>query len=139
MTNQRGRKSADELAALARTESREVLQPPGDLTPEQAFIFNEILEDLPDGMISREQVPLVAQLSRHIVSANRLGAWIDRIENNPVRDFDGPEYMKTLESRRKETSAISSIMRALRLTNQSRYRPDSAKLDRPSSKEPWVF
>ena len=136
----RGRKSAADIILRPAVEQGEtLLMPPETLTPDQCEIFEQLVKDLPDGLITEELLPLVAQLARHLSTCKRLATWTDKIENGAFNEFESQEYFRVLEQRREETASALSIMRSLRLTNQSRYRPDSAKLDRPSSKEPWVF
>jgi hypothetical protein len=124
----RGRQSAAALAdaAVLIGHDRPRITSLEPLTDEQAVVFCEMIEALPGTFFSQEQAPLVAQLCRHIVSARRLSRWIDRLERLDGDEFVPSEYLRSLESRRKETAAICALSRALRLTNQSRYRPESA-------------
>jgi hypothetical protein len=81
---------------------------------------------LPGKFFEAAQSPLLCALARHIVSERRLSTLIDKIESPDDAQVDFGEYTRALDSRRKESAAVVSIMRALRLTNQSRYRPATA-------------
>lgn len=124
---QRGRKSSNAIAdaVLIGADGPRIFSTE-KLTTEQALVFSDIVESLPGRFFGQEQAPLVAQLARHIVSARRLSAWIDKLERMKGEEFDPADYFRALESRRKETAQIVAIARALRLTNQSRYRPEKA-------------
>mgnify|MGYP001556700206 CR=1 FL=1 len=135
----RGKKSIAEILVKPASKQADCILPPETLTPDQCDIFEQLVANLPDGLITEELVPLVAQLSRHLLTCKRLATWTDKIENGAFNEFESKEYFAVLEQRRKETASALSIMRSLRLTNQSRYRADSAKLDRPSGKKPWII
>lgn len=135
---QRGRKSASAIAdaVLIGADSPRIYSPE-KLTTEQALVFSDIVESLPGRFFGQEQAPMVAQLARHIVSARRLSAWIDGLEKPVGGEIEPAEYLKALEARRKESAAIVSIARALRLTNQSRYRPGQASREVENRPRPW--
>jgi hypothetical protein len=136
----RGRKTTDSIAAESILIGADVprITSPEKLTDDQAEIFADIVSAHPGRFFEQSQAPLVCQLVRHIVTARRLSVWIDKMEDRGADDFDAAEYFKALESRRKETASINSLCRSLRLTNQSRYRPESAaKKAANSGPRPW--
>lgn len=138
---QRGRKSANAIAeAILISADCPRITSPEKLTTEQAVVFGDIVESLPGKFFGQEQAHLVTQLCRHIVSARRLSVWIDKIERFQGDDFEPAEYLRALESRRKESAQITALCRALRLTNQSRFRPEKAADNsaRPNQR-PWEF
>ena len=136
--SKRGRKSEADLSIVSIDTKFERLKPPSDLSLEQRAVFADIVGALPGNFFSKEQMPLLASLSRHITSSRRLSGWIDRLEGpGDAADFDPRVYLKALESRRKETSAIKSLSTALRLTNQSRWRPSQAGKETPQKTPPW--
>ena len=132
----RGRKSSDELSTAVLIGADTLPITASDkLTCEQSALFSEIVGSLPGKFFSQEQAPLVDQLCRHIITARRLAIVIDRLEKKDA-DVTLDEYWKALAERRKETAQITSLMRALRLTNQSRYRPERAG-DLNNKPKPW--
>jgi hypothetical protein len=136
---QRGRKSSAALAAGLVVIAERRPDPPAELTPEQADAFRGIVDRLPRNFFSHEQIPLVGALARHLVTARRLGAWVDQLETvAPSSEgfFDGDLYMKVLAERRKESATIKSLMTALRLTPQSRYRPETARAKAEGARGP---
>lgn len=136
---QRGRKSADAIIATAFLPGGDAarIEAGERLTQEQAIVFAEIVESVPGAFFSQEQAPLVCQLARHIISARRLAIYIDNRERLDTPEDELADYFRALGERRKETAAITSIMRALRLTNQSRYRPERAANAAATPPRPW--
>ncbi len=135
---QRGRKSAasNDVAVLIGADTPRI-NSPEKLTYEQAGVFAEIVESLPGKFFEQSQAPLVCALARHVVSARRLSRWIDKLETPVGGEIEPAEYIRALEARRKESAAIVSIARALRITNQSRYRPGQAGREAENRPRPW--
>lgn len=134
----RGPKSADQLStALLIGADRARITSPEKLTTEQAIVFAEIVESVPGKFFSQEQAGLVCQLARHIVSARRLATLIDARERLDTPDAELEIYLRALGERRKESATIAALMRALRLTNQSRYRPEKAAAQATSAPRLW--
>lgn len=135
---QRGRKSAAALEAPVFIDARDrPIEATERLTPEQADVFAEIVSNLSGRFFSQEQSPLVCQLARHVVSCRRLSRLLDRLERLDNDGIDLKDYAATLDARRKESAQIVSIARALRLTNQSRYRPGQAGREAENRPRPW--
>ncbi len=137
---QRGRRSTDALATAALTVAKvERIRAPEGLTYEQRIVFAEIVENLAADFFTQEQAPLIGLLARHLVTADRLSAWANRLESPGDGEvFDEKTYLRVLDARRKETAAIKLLATALRLTSQSRWRPAQAG-ERAGSQapKPW--
>lgn len=131
------RKSAAAIATAAflpGLQRIERLRAPEDLTPQQQAHFAVVVAAKPADFFNPCDLPLLVQLSRHLARA-------DVIENkfraNPFMPLDEYDDLSRLADR--ETKQITSLMTRLRLTPQSRYRPDSAKHDAAGieMRPPW--
>jgi hypothetical protein len=137
----RGRKSAAELA-IVTTLSDERPDAPYDLTDVQAGIWRGIVDRLPADYFPAESFEMLAAYCRHVTAARALAVEIDRYEQSWLRDAEGLDrYGKLLAMRDREVRGILAVSRALRLTNQSRYRPESAAAKARGNsalwKRPW--
>lgn len=137
---QRGRKSTESLSIPALIAAKiERIRPPEGLTYEQRIVFGEIVENLAADFFTQEQAPLLGLLCRHLVTSDRLSAWLNRLESPGDGEvFDHETYLRVLDARRKETASIKSLATALRLTSQSRWRPSQAgERAGPQVPRPW--
>jgi hypothetical protein len=132
----RGRKSMAELVIGPVTVTR--LEPPYSLTNSEIEVWRMITNAMPADFFSPSHIPLMTQLCRHCVTADRIKLLIEQACRKKTID---PEYLqKWLAAQNSETSAIVRLMRSLRLSPQSVYRAESPKLrpnvitQRPS---PW--
>ncbi|SEG30816.1 hypothetical protein SAMN05216242_1405 [Thauera chlorobenzoica] len=130
------RKSAEAIAmaGMPCLQRIERLRAPEDLSPQQQAHFGLVVAAKPADFFNPCDLPLLVQLSRHLARA-------DVIENkfraNPFMLMDEYDDLSRLADR--ETKQITSLMTRLRLTPQSRYRPDSAKHDAAGTemRRPW--
>lgn len=128
----RGRKSAAELETMTvfpagKTGKVETPDAPYELTDTQAAIWRGIVNRLPADFIAPEQFELLASYCRHVTSARLLALEIDRYEQDWLTDDEGlVRYGRLLAAREREVRSMNALARALRLTNQARYRPESA-------------
>lgn len=136
---QRGRPKA--LSILPLPGKR--YEPPDELTPEQKFLWRDIIATKPVEWWSPDSLPLLANYCRHITTSNYLAAQI----NQPfdLSDHDTRKaYELLLKMRNAETAAIIRLATAMRLTQQSRY--DSSKANTshsnsgaaPPEDKPWL-
>ncbi len=126
------RKSAASLTVATPITSVPRLKPPAGLTEPQQAHFAALVASVPADRFARADVPLLVALSRHLTRA-------DEIERMFVSHAESiAEYDMLARAAARESSAIASIMTRLRLTPQSRYKPDAAALRRgPPSTPPW--
>jgi hypothetical protein len=122
----RGRKSASELSVVRIALEGCRPKPPSDLSAQQAQIWREIVESVPGGWISPAQEPLLAAYCRHVSSADRLSAMIDKSEPDLKVAVELQRFGKLLSMRERETRALSSLATRMRLTQQSQMHPRSA-------------
>jgi hypothetical protein len=137
----RGRKSAASLEIIT-TVADAAPDAPYDLTDEAASVWRGVLDSLPAGYVAGEQFDTLAAYCRHVVSARFLSREIDRFKLEWLKVEDGPDRLnKLLAMRDREVRGVLATARALRLTNQSRYRPERAATARGASAagsaKPW--
>ena len=129
----RGRKSAAELAVVPNVVEA-VPRPvaPDDLTDEQAVEWEAIVSSEAAEWIPRGAWGALAQYCRHKVAADRVAQLLEQSQ-------DAGEYLELLKAQERETRALLSAATRLRLTPQSRYRPEQAgaKGGLGARRKPW--
>lgn len=122
----RGRKSAASLEVIA-TLADAAPDAPYDLSDDAASVWRAVLDSLPAGFVAGEQFDTLAAYCRHVVAARFLSREIDRYQPEWLKIDGGVARLnKLLTMRERETRGMLATARALRLTNQSRYRPERA-------------
>jgi hypothetical protein len=98
------------------------LQPPDDLTAEQRVIWTKMVGDVRPDWFTHENSPLLAQLCRHICSANKIEYDLQKLRRRRLTDsrtrFLFTELCKLMQA---ESRSIAALMTKLRLTPQSRF------------------
>ncbi|RWG20123.1 MAG: hypothetical protein EOQ55_12565 [Mesorhizobium sp.] len=124
----RGRKSTAELSTVATlTQAPVAPDAPYDLGDEAASVWRGIVDALPSDFFPPESFDTLSSYCRHVVSARFLARELDRFSAEWLGVDGGIERLnKLLMMRERETRALIAAARALRLTNQSRWRPDQA-------------
>jgi hypothetical protein len=127
----RGRASAQDVAAEARREQEREEQArlaqdssvPHSLlhSPEAVELYREVLRSLPADWIKAEQQPLFEAWCAAVVRARKLQVTLDGAS---MRRLDRVEQLAKLYG--AEQARVLALARSLRLTNQSRIRPDTA-------------
>jgi len=109
-----------------------------DLTDRQADEWRAIVGAMRPDYFSRSHYPLLSQLCRHIVAANRVAQLVEAVCKK--RRLDCAELASLLALQASESSSIARLCRQLRLSPQSIYRADSTK-QRPVSvlSAPWDY
>ena len=134
---QRGRKSAGELAVASPVLVQPRPDAPVELTPEQADVWNEVVDALPADWFPAETHSLLVQYCRHTVEARRIAQLIDQECARP--DLDVATYAALLRLQARETTALKSMASSMRLSQQSSRRDDNsatAKKNR-TVRRPW--
>ncbi len=116
------RKSAASLAVVPGLRTIPRLRPPRDLTPLQRSFFAHIVASKPADWFQASDLPLLVLLCRHLARADQIEEQLRLIDPMYTEAFDALARMADRESQR-----IAMLMTRLRLTPQSRYRPDSGK------------
>src|SRR5690625_4756054 len=155
---QRGRKSAGELAVASPVLVQPRPDAPVELTPEQADVWNEVVDALPadwfpaethplliqycrirSGCVSagNQTHPLLIQYCRHTIEARRIAQLID--QECAREELDVATYAALLRMQARETTALKSMASSMRLSQQSSRRDDNsatAKKNRTVTR-PW--
>ncbi len=100
--------------------------PPRELTKRQAEIWRETTAAEPVGFFTPGAVlGMLTDYCAHRQGAEMLTAKIDAFEEDWLTSREGlARYHSLLKMRELETRAAAHLATKLRLTNQSRYRPD---------------
>lgn len=123
---QRGRKGGGSLTprppfGVTRIEA------PSELNEEQVLIWHEIVASQPTDWFTAGNAPILIALVRHIHEERRLGDVIANFQNEWLETDDGlRRYDLLTKNHDRQTKAIGTLSRHLRLTNQARYRADKA-------------
>src|SRR5690625_517057 len=134
---QRGRKSAGELAVASPVLVQPRPDAPVELTPEQADVWNEVVDALPADWFPAETHPLLIQYCRHTIEARRIAQLID--QEGAREELDVATYAALLRMQARETTALNSMASSMRLSQQSSRRDDNsatAKKNRTVTR-PW--
>lgn len=138
----RGRKSAASLE-IGTTLATASPDAPYDLGDDAATIWRSVLDSLPAGFIAGEAFDTLAAHCRHVASARFISREIDRFQIDWLKLDNGLDRLnKLLAMRDREVRGMLATARALRLTNQSRYRPSTAATAAGGTasglRQPWV-
>lgn len=109
---------------------------PYDLADDEADEWRAIVRSMHPDHFTRGNFPLLAQLCRHICNSRRVAQLIEACVKS--RQFSRKEYMSLLQMQATESAAIMRLSRSMRLTQQARIEPLSAKLrPRKTTPNPW--
>jgi hypothetical protein len=116
--------------------------PPDDLNVTQAEIWRTIVASEPAEFFNTATLKsMLADVCRHRETASKLSAVIDSFQAEWLKVGEGAKrYASLLKMRDLEIRAAASLATKLRLTNQSRYIPQSAaRMSRDAVKgtKPW--
>lgn len=127
-----GPKSAAEMSVVSINSIPRVRAPDG-LPATQRARINALVASKPADWFQAADMPLLIELARHMDRADKLDAEMQALADD---DLEGFKWLQPLAN--AESARIQSLMRSLRLTPQSRYRPDSAKAyTPPQGPRPW--
>lgn len=130
-TAKRGRKSQaeidlDHFTNPSRPRIKATAPPPAMplcLGPEAAEIWSQTLLALPEGFLDQRDSEILAAYASHAATFRSLTHQISRFDAEPkwVADENGLQRLKVLTSlRERESRAVASFARQLRLPKQSR-------------------
>jgi len=134
----RGRKSAAELAVIQGSFGKP--EPPDSLTPTQAEIWRKtVASENVEFFRSAAARGLLVDYCRHRDAAENIAGIINSFQPEWMKSAEGcKRYHVLLKMRELETRGAVAMARALRLTNQSRYMPETAaRAAKPATVMPW--
>src|SRR5215471_6223415 len=95
--------------------------PPDELSEEEASVWRSIVNSMPAEHFMAANYHLLEKLCRHIVTGRKLDARVDDELRKRRVDERNLEYLTKMRSR--ETLAIVTLSRTMRITQQSVYLP----------------
>ena len=115
-----GRKSTAELSVVVNVNNRPPLAPPASLTAKQAQVWRDTIATRPE-RLPRSAYPLAIALCRHVCRHDQLEEMISVASQSRYLAEDGgvERLNKLMIMAQRETKAVTSCARALRLTPQS--------------------
>lgn len=121
------RKSAAELSLVAVRGAPERPKPPDELTEDQATEWRAVVERMPRDWFPRETQGLLVQYCRHVVRARTLAEQINTIDSAELKGQEGlARYDRLLRMAERESRAMTALGRAMRITQRSRVRAETA-------------
>lgn len=123
---QRGRKPQGVVVSLEAKRP----EPPEGFSAAKAAIWHQIVSSLPADWFTPDIQPLLVSYCTHIDLAAAVDREISAFKDEWLKTDDGlKRYSRLLALRERQTSAMLSLARSLRLTNQSRYGPRKAAIE----------
>lgn len=139
--NQRGRKSAAQLATVTALPLR-MLEAPADLSPDEATVWARVAATKPGDWWDAGSTPLLAQYARAAVQADMVAELVRTVGLNMLTD---PDELGRYKELRKIQAALSvemtSLATKMRLTQQARYNAKNsdtaARKGGGGGRKPW--
>lgn len=123
----RGRKSSNELATIPVLIETRRPSPPAELTEAEGAIWRDVTGTMPFGWFSKSQFPILVSYCRHACRASFLAAEINRFDGEWLKADGGVERLnRLLAMAERETRALTSCARTMRLTHQAQILPRGA-------------
>jgi hypothetical protein len=134
--SQRGRKSAASLS-VAPVALEQRLPPQAGLTPAQKAVWVSVVNCRPADWFSDAHSGLLAQYCRHKVQSDIVAGQLEEFDPDWLADDEGLKRFDKLGAMlERETRSMNTLMRAMRITQQSLLRADkSVSVSR--AKKPW--
>jgi beta-galactosidase/beta-glucuronidase len=133
---QRGRTSSAELA-IARPDLTQRLAPPAGMAQYERSVWLRIVNSQPADWFGPEHTEMLRQYCRHTVNAELIAQQLSAFDPQWMADEDGlKRYDLLCKCLNRETAAINSLARGMRLTQQSMIKNDKVK-KKPSQGKPW--
>ena len=134
-----GRKSVAELATVTALPVR-LLEPPADLSADQAEVWASVVVTKPGDWFDAGSIPLLEAYCRAVVESRKIAALVESMTADMLLLDDGLKRYKDLRRLQAELSGeVNTLARAMRLTQQAKYRADAAAVADGKSKgaRPW--
>ena len=136
----RGRKSGAELGTLTQIAIRRPA-PPGDLTEFEASLWRTITESKPSDWFRPDSHELLSAYCRHASTHRLLDGQVEAFKPEWLTTADGlTAFGKILQLRNAEVRIMLALSTAMRITQQSVMRADSAtaRAGTASTAQPWI-
>lgn len=140
-----GRKSAASLAVVTPIPGQRAT-PPRDLTPAEAAIWRAVAATKPADWFTPDSFPLLKAYCRHSATADSISALITSLPSPAVDPSVFGTLDNLLKMRDRETKAVNTFGRAMRLTQQARLKAEVAATAHGKvngagggARKPWEF
>ena len=107
-------------AVMALKDQR--LQPPLDMPDEQAAVWRMTVSNLPPDWFATEQIPILTTYCRHVCRSDLIEHALAGLD--PVQDLE--QFDKLTKLAAGESAKIAMHSRAMRLTQQARFKAETA-------------
>ena len=137
---QRGRKGAGVLSVAAPVVHIPRLPPPAELSEFEAHVWTSVVNTKPSDWFQADTLPLLLSYCKHVSQSYTIDREIEGFDSQWLRDEDGLRRYKILtDMRERESRALITLARAMRLSQQSQIRPETAATAsrKAVSKRPW--
>lgn len=133
------KKSAASLSIVPPNVPGGTLAAPAELSEDERNLWNEVVASKPAEWFGDDSAPLLKEYVRAAVLCDVLDAKAKRAIEGGAGDASVGLIKMLLDMRDKEAKRVASFATKLRLTQQSRYTPQSASTanNRASGKRPW--
>ena len=136
---QAGRKSGANLATVTALPVR-LLAAPEDLSAEQAEVWASVVVTKPSDWWDAGSVPILSAYCRAVVESRKVATLVESMTVDMLLLDDGLKRYKDLRRLQAELSGeVNTLARAMRLTQQAKYRADAASVADGKAKgaRPW--
>lgn len=136
---QAGRKSGASLATVTALPVR-LLAAPEDLSADQAQVWGEVVASKPSDWFDAGSMPLLSAYCRAVVESRKVSSLVESMTADMLLLDDGLKRYKDLRRLQAELSGeVNTLARAMRLTQQAKYRADAASVasDKAKGTRPW--
>lgn len=127
------------LATVTALPAR-LLEPPPDLSAEQAEIWASIIVTKPADWFDAGTAPVLAAYCRAVVESRKIAALVEAMTADMLLLDDGLARYKELRKVQGALAGeVNTLARAMRLTQQAKYRADAAFAaeKKASTSRPW--
>ena len=107
-------------AVIALKDQR--LQPPLDMPEAQACVWRMTVSNLPPDWFAAEQIPILTAYCRHVCRSDQIELALAGLD--PLQDLE--EFDKLTKLAAGESAKIAMHSRAMRLTQQARFKAETA-------------
>lgn len=134
---ERGKKSVASLAVASAVGIDRRIAPPAELTAAQKAVWVCLVNARPADWFGDEHLGMLAQYCRHKVQSDLIAQQIEKFNTSWLADEEGLKRFDKLGAMlERETRAMNSLMRSMRLTQQSLIRADKV-VKQSKGRKPW--
>ncbi|WP_157958567.1 hypothetical protein [Salinicola sp. CPA57] len=120
----RGPKSKNELSLIdnSTTQIQQRIAPPADLTKNEQSIFQDLVNQLPASWFNKTHISMMCQYCRHVSTSQMIAYQLQQLTAQQLLNEEGlTRFDKLSKMQERETRAITTLMRSMRLTHQATY------------------